>query len=153
MSKSKRYWHEVIGYNYRMTNLQAALGYAQLLRINELLGRRQSIYRSYLDHLGHVEGISLNRAYPWASPTYWLVCLELLGPLSERRESLMQELKQLNIDSRPYFYPMSEMPYIAATVNTPVTNQKSKEGINLPTYFDLSSSEIEYISSCILSLL
>lgn len=155
MSKTTRYWHDSMGFNYRMTNLQAALGYAQLLRIDDLLSRRKQIFEHYQRRLGHVDHISLNRSHAWANPTYWLVCLEFMDELTARRESLMNELKMMNVDTRPYFFPMSQMPYIRSTqeIHTPISERKSKEGINLPTYFDLTTQEMDYICDCILSLL
>ena len=146
MSKEKRYWHTELGYNYRMTNMQAALGCAQLHRVDELMNQKQEIFKVYKDSLDGFNGIELNRKNSWASHAYWLVCAEFEGLSADQRDQLMIELKTRGIDSRPYFYPMSDMPYIeAGHVHTPVTHHKSKIGINLPTYFDLSENEIRRV--------
>lgn len=149
MSKEKRYWHTEVGYNYRMTNIQAALGCAQLERSVELLEKRRTIFEWYSRNLRDIPGLSLNRTNEWAENTYWLVCMEYSGWTSEGlRNKFMQELKAEGIDSRPYFYPMSDMPYLQRA-DTPVTHKAYIRGINLPTYFDLTKEQVDMISSVI----
>lgn len=149
MLKEKRYWHDTLGYNYRMTNLQAALGCAQLERIGYLLSRRNEILKTYEKHLAGVKRVSLNKHAGWAEPSCWLVCLEIEGASEEERDAFMLLLTEAGIDSRPYFFPMSFMPYINDPVDTPITFEKYKIGLNLPTYIDLSEEEIEYVCSVI----
>ncbi len=144
MSKEKRYWHTECGFNYRMTNMQAALGCAQMERIEDLLNAKGRIYDEYSKCLADEERIQLNRTYPWATNAYWLVCVEIDGYSEEQRDVLMKKLKEKNIDSRPFFYPMSDMPYLQKA-NTPVTHRVYRSGINLPTFFDLTDEEIQYI--------
>lgn len=146
MSPTRRYWHEELGYNYRMTNLQAAVGCAQLERAEQLLEARREIFDTYAERLGHQPALRLNRTAAWATNTYWLVCAEIAGLNEERRTGLMAELKRRGIDSRPYFYPMSDMPYMSRA-DTPVAHEVSVMGINLPTYVDLKREDIAYISA------
>lgn len=153
MTKEKRYWHTEVGFNYRMTNLQAALGCAQLSRIDELLNKRQWIFNEYLKHLGNDERIVLNRTEAWATNSYWLICVEIVGLTDGSREELMKQLKTNGIDSRPYFYPMSQMPYINKKVDTPVTFEISQRGLNLPTFFDITAEQIERVCMTLLSLI
>lgn len=151
MSKEKRYWHTEVGYNYRITNIQAALGCAQLARIDSLMGKRRQLYTWYQSALQGISGISLNRTQSWAENSYWLICLEVEDFDEQRRDAFMLGLKQLGVDTRPYFYPMSLMPYlqILRQVDTPVTNKTYQRGINLPTYFDLLESDITVITDAI----
>lgn len=144
MSKEKRYWHTECGYNYRMTNMQAALGCAQMDRVDELLEQKKKIFKVYESYLSGIPGISLNRTYDWATNAYWLVCLEIENYDEVKRDAFMQCLKESGVDSRPYFYPMSAMPYLEQA-DTPVTYALSQRGLNLPTYFDLTEDEIKYI--------
>lgn len=148
MSKEKRYWHTECGYNYRMTNMQAALGCAQMERIDELMERKKKIFSSYTAHLNGIPGISLNRTYPWATHAYWLVCLEIESYDEVRRDAFIRRLKELGVDSRTYFYPMSAMPYLKQA-DTPVTHALSPKGLNLPTYFDLTEEEIKRICDAV----
>lgn len=144
MSSEKRYWHEELGYNYRITNMQAAMGCAQLERADELLAARREVFNHYNARLSGLSGIRLNRTANWASNSYWMVCAEVEGLDEVNREPLFADLRRRGIDTRPYFYPMSEMPYFTSA-QTPVAHAVSKKGINLPTYVGLSELDIDYI--------
>lgn len=148
MSKEKRYWHTELGFNYRMTNLQAALGVAQFERIDEILAKRKETFKWYQENLSDVQGIKLNHQEAWAKNVYWLVCLELDGYTEIKRDKFITNLKSKNIDSRPYFYPLSDMP-IYDEASTPVTHKVYQRGINLPSYFDISKEQVEYICKVI----
>jgi perosamine synthetase len=154
MSKEKRYWHPEMGFNFRMTNLQAALGCAQLERAEELMQKRQTIFDWYSYYLADCPGISLNRTAGWATNAYWLMYLQVEGMDEARRGKFMAKLKEQGVDSRPFFYPMSDMPYLADNaINTPVTHKVYQEGINLPTYFDLTEEEVAYIGKTVINVL
>ncbi len=109
MSPTKRYWHTEVGFNYRMTNLQAALGLAQLERIEEILQKKQEIFAWYQDALGGLAGLTLNRTASWAKNVYWMVTIEIEGANETTRDTFMQTLREFDVDSRPYFYPLSRM--------------------------------------------
>lgn len=151
MSKTKRYWHDQVGYNYRMTNIQAALGCAQLERIDSLMEKRREIFSWYEKELKDVAGISLNRTNDWAVNSYWLICLMCEQWTSaEQRDAFMVRMKQADVDTRPFFYPMSDMPYLKdKTVNTPVTHAMSAKGINLPTFYDLTKEQVQQVCNAI----
>ena len=147
MSKEKRYWHTEIGYNYRMTNLQAALGVAQLERIDEIIKKKRQIFMWYKENLKDLEKkgiIKLNHESNWAKNVYWMITLEIIGYNEEQRNQLMERLKEQWIDSRQFFYPISDMP-MYEKADTPITHKVSQRGINLPSYFDLSKEQVEYI--------
>lgn len=144
MSKDKRYWHDEVGFNYRMTNLQAALGCAQLERADELLSRKKQIFKMYEEHLADQPIIQLNRTNDWAENTFWQICVEVEGYDLKMRDELMLKLKGKSIDSRPYFYPISDMP-MYNKANTPISHDIYQRGICLPTYFDLNLKDIGLI--------
>jgi perosamine synthetase len=149
MSKSKRYFHTEIGYNYRMTNLQAALGLAQLKRIDEIIASRINIFNNYKKYINTSQTVRLNYNASWAESVHWLVCLEVDHLDFDKREIFMKNLKEKGIDTRPYFYPVSSMPMYQKTFGNEVTYEKSKIGINIPTYFGLTEDDIEIISQII----
>jgi perosamine synthetase len=153
MSKEKRYWHTAPGFNFRMTNIQAAIGCAQLERIDEFMAKRQRIFDWYRKYLGEIDGVSLNNTSEWATNAYWLICLENKKWQIEDRDQFMVELKKRGVDSRPFFYPMSQMPYINVKVDTPVTDRIYMQGINLPTYFDLEEDQVQFICKVLKQLL
>jgi perosamine synthetase len=141
MSPERRYWHTEVGFNYRMTNLQAALGLAQLERIGEFLAKRDLIMGWYREELASEARCRLNRVVGNSRSAYWMVCAEIDGLTYAARETLMRDLKADGVDSRPYFYPMSDMP-MYRRADTPVAHHISQQGINLPTYFDLTREEV-----------
>jgi perosamine synthetase len=150
MSSSKRYWHTEIGYNYRMTNLQAALGLAQLNRIDDFLTRKRDIFERYQHLLADIPNLKLNFTADWASNVFWLVCLEVIGWTDVERDRFMLALQQMGVDSRPYFYPMSDMPmYLNNKMSTPIAHKVSQRGINIPSYMDMSDKDIDRVANAI----
>lgn len=150
MSKDKRYWHTEVGFNYRMTNVQAAIGCAQLKRTPDLMRKRQELFDWYQHELAGIQGLRLNRTANWATNSYWLICLEYDHWSSEaERDNFMAKLRIDGIDSRPYFYPLTHMPYLTNGGSTPVTEHVYFKGINLPTFFELTREQVSYICASI----
>lgn len=133
MNASKRYWHDEVGFNYRMTNLQAAIGCAQLEKIEDILAERQNIEHKYKSILEH-ENVLWQKEIEGRKKTVWLVSI-----LSDSRDSLADKLRQKGIDTRPFFFPLSAMdiykPYCSKPC--PVSSSLSVRGLNLPTYIGL----------------
>ncbi len=148
MSPEKRYWHTEVGYNYRMTNLQAALGLAQLERVNEILEKKQEIFSWYEHALRDQPSIKLNRTSNGAKNVYWMILMEIEGITEQQRDEFMRSLRQLDVDSRPYFYPLSDMNDYPGT-NTPVTHRVYKTGINLPSFFDMEKRDVERVCNAV----
>jgi perosamine synthetase len=148
MSAEKRYWHTEVGYNYRMTNLQAALGLAQLERIDAFLYKRRQIMEWYRAGLAGEANLLLNRETDYGRNVYWMVCLEVIGMGAEEREQLMRALKAKGVDSRPYFYPVSDMP-MYSRAETPVAHEVAQRGINLPSYFELTQEDVALICGAV----
>src|SRR6201996_8686596 len=146
MSPHRRYFHEERGYNYRITNLQAALGVAQLERIDEFLTRRTEIMGWYNSAIATTDHVRLNRVKNWAKSAFWMICLEVDGFDEKRRDAFMKALKTRGIDSRPYFCTLSSMPmYRQAPL--PVAAKKAQIGLNLPSYYELTKSDVRRIGS------
>lgn len=152
MSKEKKYWHTSIGYNYRMTNLQAALGVAQMERIDEFLAKKKLIFFWYQQRLSGIQNVRLNAEETWAKNSYWVICVEIRGYSEQQRDELMVILRKHGIDSRPYFYPISHMPMFNRAVS-PVSSKISKIGLNLPCFHDITEQQVEYICEKLLSYL
>lgn len=152
MKADQKYWHEKVGYNYRMTNLQAALGLAQLKRIEELIAKKRLIFTWYRRNLETIPTLRLNFSAPHVRNVYWMVCIECEGMTLELRNTFIRELKAHGIDSRPYFYPVSDMP-MYDRANTPVAHQVYAKGMNLPSFYDLEEGEVHYICDTIAEIL
>ena len=152
MSAERRYFHDERGFNYRMTNLQAALGVAQMERIDDFLKRRAEIMTWYQTAIPSSANVRLNRVKNWARSAFWMVCLEVDGFDEARRNSFMGGLKQRGIDSRPYFCTMSSMPMYKQKP-LPVAARKAQTGLNLPSFFELTQKDIERIGVVVNELL
>jgi len=152
MSAERRYFHDERGFNYRMTNLQAALGVAQMERIDDFLKRRAEIMAWYNSAIPSSESVRLNRVKNWASSAFWMVCLEVDGFDEARRDAFMGKLKQRGIDSRPYFCTMSSLPMYKQEP-LPVAARKAQTGLNLPSFFELTQKDVERIGGVVNELL
>jgi perosamine synthetase len=152
MSKDKRYWHTEVGFNYRMTNLQASLGLAQFERIDEILDKKRKIFEWYFEELKDVKNIKLNFQKDGYKNVFWMVCVEIIGYDEIQRDKLILELKDKKIDSRPFFYPVSDMP-MYKNMDTPATHEIYQRGLNLPSYFDITKEQVKYITSEMVTLL
>ena len=153
MSKEKRYWHTELGYNYRITNIQAALGLAQLTRIDSIIKKKIKIFTWYKKYLGESDLYTLNPEKVGVKNVFWMVCLLLSKHASIERDEFMKELKEAKIDSRPFFYPMSQLPMYNSGIINPCSYDIAKRGLNLPSSFNLSHEEVSYISEKIVELL
>jgi perosamine synthetase len=146
MSPNRRYFHEERGFNYRITNLQAALGVAQLERIEDFLARRAEIMGWYNSEIATTDSIRLNRVKNWAKSAFWMICLEVDWLDEARRDVLMQKLKARGIDTRPYFCTMSSMPMYKQEP-LPISARKAQIGLTLPCYFELTKPEVQRVGS------
>ncbi len=131
MSKSKRYWHDEVGYNYRMTNLQAAIGVGQLERIDEILAFRRSIETAYIEMLADIDFIQFEPHLENRKRITWLVSALVTNG---KRDLLIEKLKENSIDARPFFYPLGDMePYKEYVFSNANSKKLSAMGINFPT--------------------
>jgi perosamine synthetase len=142
MKKGKRYWHEIIGYNYRLTNIQAAIGVAQLERINEFIEKRRHIAQLYNKELKDVNGITLPPEMSWAKNVYWMYCVLINDEYPLNRDELIIKLREKGIDTRRFFYPLNDMEPYKTKEEFYVSKELSERGISLPTFFDLKDEEI-----------
>jgi perosamine synthetase len=151
MSKERRYWHTEVGYNYRMTNLQAALGVAQLGQIGTFLEERARILESYRYHL-KPHGVTLNPHLDGICPVNWITCVLLDGVSREERDTVIARLHTEGIDTRPFFYPLSALPMYERKSGS-VSEDLSARGMNLPTYPGLPDADIERICQALLRMI
>ena len=152
MHPQRRYFHEERGFNYRITNLQAALGVAQLERIDDFLDRRTEVMDWYSAEIVTTDSVRLNRVKNWARSAFWMVCLEVDWLNEARRDAFMQALRERGVDTRPYFCTLSSMPMYQQT-SLPVSAKKAQIGLNLPSYFELTKPEVQRIAADVNELL
>ncbi len=150
MSPEKRYWHPEVGYNFRMTNIQAAIGVAQVEQVERFIAIKRSNAKLYASLLNGMPGITLQPEMPWAKSVYWMHSIlvdEVAFGCS--RDALMARLKERGIDSRPFFHPMHELPPYRQESRFPVSVGLARSGMNLPSSLKLSKEEIERVCSAI----
>lgn len=152
MPPEHRYWHEEVGFNYRMTNLQAAVGVAQLARIEQFLRRKREIAQTYVAELKDVPGITLPFEQPGYTNVYWMFSILVEEPFPLSRDRLIRELRQRGIDSRPFFHPLDTLPFYVTEAPCPVASALGACGLNLPSYPRLTDAQIAYICATLREL-
>jgi perosamine synthetase len=152
MTPGKRYWHDVVGFNYRLTNLQAAVGCAQFEQLPDFREKRKLLFSWYEKHLlpsGYFDVQVYNKDY---RSSYWLFTVLINKNCSIERDLLINKLAKKGIDSRPVFYPMSRMPpFLEYPTNLDGTGETiSSKGISLPTSVYLTEDDVIKISKRII---
>jgi perosamine synthetase len=139
----REYWHDVLGYNYRMSNVAAAIGLAQLERADELVSRKRRLAESYFRRLSHVP-LEFHREAPDTVHSYWMV--SGLARDGGERDRLRQHLAEAGIETRPLFYPLHTMGFHANRLrgNT-VAEGIAGRGLNLPSWPDMSEHEFDLV--------
>ena len=149
MDPNRRYWFNITGYNYRMTNIEAAIGLAQLENIEELIQSRQQVAAWYMEELKDEfeQGlISFQVTTPKAKTVWWMFSILLEQDCRVKRDHLMELLHVDGIETRPLFYPMHMMPAFEDTnADCPVSEDIALRGMNLPTHALLKREDIQYI--------
>jgi perosamine synthetase len=146
VSPHRRYFFERVGYNYRMTNIQAAIGLAQVERAGELIALKRRNARLYLDGLKGVEGLGLPVERPYAFNTYWMFSVTVERAFGLDRDALMARLAEDGIETRPFFYPCHSLPpYRGSPGAFPVAEAVAAKGINLPSSTKLGPDDISRV--------
>ena len=156
MSRTQKYLHERLGFNYRLTNLQAAVGLAQLEKIDDLLRKKIAIARWYDKYLDQTAGIRLPKTAPWAKNVYWMYSIVVDPAVSGiTRDGIIQKLQNRGIETRPFFRPVHTQPIYSAYKKTKLPNTEflSLRGLNLPSSANLDEEQVRRISKIIKSVL
>ncbi|HAM34804.1 MAG TPA: DegT/DnrJ/EryC1/StrS family aminotransferase [Elusimicrobia bacterium] len=145
MRPGKRYWHDVVGHNFRLTNLQAALGCGQLESLEDRLQARRKVYERYVRRLSGLPGIELQSFAPDVDAVVWAVALRLDPErFSGRRDALIAQLGEAGIETRPGFYPFSLLPpYRCAPL--PISESVGANVLSLPSYPELGEADVDHI--------
>ena len=147
LAKHRQYWHDVVGYNYRMTNICAAIGLAQLEQIEKFISAKQKIAAVYREAFENT-GIEFHASHPGVVHSYWM-CSILVAD-ANKRDSLRDHLDANGIETRPLFYPVHTMPmYSSKFQKHAVAENLGWRGINLPSYPGLTDEELNFIISTI----
>ena len=143
LAKHRQYWHDVVGYNYRMTNICAAIGLAQLEQASEFIQKKRAIAQNYARQLDQM-GIDYLRESPGVTHSFWMFAM--LVPDAALRDPLREVLQSAGIETRPVFYPVHTMPmYSQRFQRHPVAENIGWRGINLPSWPGLPVAGQDFI--------
>lgn len=150
----KRFEHHELGYNFRMTNLQAAVGVAQMERVDELVERKVWQGEEYRRRLRDIEGIKLQTVKDWAKPVYWVNGLVLDDDVSMDAVQLARRLGEKGVQTRPFFWPMHEQPVFHAMglfkdETYPVSERLARRGLYLPSGMVLTEEQIDTVCASV----
>lgn len=145
----KMFFNYEVAFKYKMSSMQAALGLAQLERIDELLAQKRRIFGWYEENLRDEKGVGLNYSAPESSNIYWMVTAVLDPALGLKKEELMRIMDEQNIDCRPFFFPLSSIPAYRDSEEARVARARNHTayrvtpyGINLPSGLNLTESDV-----------
>jgi perosamine synthetase len=147
LAADREYWHDIVGYNYRMTNICAAIGLAQLERVDDILRDKTILAGSYRSALGETP-LTFQTIRDGETSSHWMVTV--LTPTANDRNLLRAELSAAGIETRPVFHPVHTMPmYRREDLHLPVADSIAARGINLPSWQGLSPDDRNYIVSVV----
>lgn len=152
--REKRFYHTELGHNFRMTNLQAALGLAQLERFDQILARKRWLGQAYGERLADIPGIHLPVEEPWARQVYWMYGLVIDQDRTLDAAELAQRLQARGVETRPFFLGMHEQPALWARglfqgERYPVAERLARRGLYLPSGLALSEAQLEAVCAAV----
>lgn len=156
----KMYYNAEVAYKYKMSSMQAALGVAQLERVEELVARKRQIFNWYQLELTNIEGIALNHETPDIKNTYWMVTVLFDEKLGVKKDMLMSLMTEKAIDCRPFFHPLSSLPAYQKVEQARQAQQRNKNayklspyGINLPSGLNITKEKVGYVCVAVKDIL
>jgi perosamine synthetase len=146
------FWNTEVAYKYRMSDVQAALGLAQIERAEELIAHKRQTFAWYRDRLADLAGVRLNAEPPHTRNAYWMVTVILNSSLGIDKEQLIATLKEREIDTRPFFHPLSSLPAYEGSPEAQAARARNRTsyaiapfGINLPSALNLTEEQVDRV--------
>jgi len=143
-SQAKQFWSDEIGFKYKMSNLQAAVGCAQLERIEELIAGKRRVFNYYAEHLRDLP-LKMNPELPKTTNGYWMPTLIVDKDVPFDRTALLNAFKSNNIDGRVFFWPLSMLPSFEKQPENSTSYNLFENAINLPSYHDLTEEDMDRV--------
>ena len=143
----REYWHDIVGYNYRMTNICAAIGLAQMEQADSFIARKKLLAERYIEYLKDTP-VEVPPVVADTVNTYWM--FSVLLPSADQRDALRTRLREAGVETRPLFYPIHLMPmYSQKYKKLKVSEDLGLRGINLPSWPGLTDEQVRYICDII----
>jgi perosamine synthetase len=151
--QTKQFWPDVVGFKYKMSNIQAAIGCAQMERIDELIMRKREIFANYFKHIGTVPEIGMNPEPPGTTNGFWMPTAVFSPETGITRDMLTERFKEENIDARVFFWPLSSLPMFTPEKTNTVAWDIPQRAINLPSYHEITTRDQERVYEVIAKIL
>lgn len=148
--QTKQFWADEVGYKYKMSNLQAAIGCAQIQRIDELLESKRRVFSYYSKALDGVP-VQLNPEKEGTVNSFWLPTFIVDSKIHFDREELLATFRQHDIDARVFFWPLSSLPKFTDKPENKIAYSITHRGVNLPSYFDLTEEQMDRVINLLLA--
>ncbi len=154
----RRFYHTELGHNYRMTNLQAAVGVAQMDRIDEFVRIKRELGHYYQQGLSKLYGVRFQIEKAWAKTVYWMYCIELDPRLGWSADDLITALRDKGVESRPFFLGLHEQPALYKIglfkgEHYPTTERIARQGLYLPSGLNLTKHHVDEVISVLKAIL
>lgn len=149
----KQFWPDTIGFKYKMSNIQAAIGCGQVERIRDLVLRKREIFAYYREHLGRLPGITMNPEKPDTTNGYWMPTAVFSPETGVTRERLLEVFKAEEIDGRVFFHPISSLPMFEPVRENRNSYELPLRAINLPSYHDLTNADQDRVIEAVCRVL
>jgi len=156
--QEKRFYHTELGNNYRLTNLQAALGLAQMERIDEIIKKKRWIGKAYTERFQDIPGVQLPTEEAWAKQIYWMYGMVLDKSTGMDALGFADKLKAKGVETRPFFLGMHEQPVfhrmgLFRSENHPVAERIARQGLYLPSGLTITESQIDQVCETVAAIL
>lgn len=145
----KQFWPDEVGFKYKLSNIQAAIGCAQIERIDELIARKRAIFAYYRDRLGSLPGLSVNPEPEGTAIGAWMPTAVFAPHTGITREALQAAFVQADIDARVFFHPLSSLPMFTPQPENRIAWDIPVRAINLPSYHDMTESDLARVAAVI----
>lgn len=147
--QARQFWPEELGFKYKMSNVQAALGCAQLERIEDLIVRKRAIFHAYQQALAGEPALRMNPELPGTVIGAWMPTVVLSPEAPLAADALLQRFVESNIDARPFFAPLSTLPWMQGGSSGRHAVGIAGRAVNLPSYHDMGSADIARVAGVI----
>ena len=151
-SQMKQFWPDIVGFKYKMSNIQAAIGCAQMERIEELITRKREILAVYRERLSEIDGISMNPEPKGTVNGAWMPTVVFAPETGISREDLQAAFAAENADARVFFWPLSSLPIFEPVIQNLNAWDIASRAINLPSYHDIYEDDLERIVALVTKL-
>ena len=151
-SEGKYFWMKEYGYKYKMSNLQASLGCAQIERVDDLINKKIKIFEWYKSQFEKYDFIDMNFTQKGCKNSYWMPTVVVDEKINFNRDILINQMNNKGINVRPFFYPLSSLTFFSKEISNQNAYSISKRALNLPSFHDITNEDVIFVCDTFLEL-